>query len=161
NDYGLVCEAVTALASEHGETFNAREYQLLNRGIDDAIAMAVASFEEIRSAEERGRAEHLGFVVHEIRNAVGNASVAFELIRRGKAGTEGRTADVVNRALARIANLVAESLAEARLIGTITQREWLRLADFFTQLVAEYSAERGIRIQIEVPDDLYIDVDER
>ena len=161
HDYGLVCEAITELASEHRVTFNAREYQLLNRGVDDAIAMAVASFEETRSAEERGRAEHLGFVVHEIRNAVGNASVGFELIRRGKAGTEGRTADVVHRALARIANLVAESLAEARLIGGITQREWMPLGDFFTQLVAEYSAERGIRIQIEVPDDLHIDVDER
>jgi hypothetical protein len=68
---------------------------------------------------------------------------------------------VVHRALARIANLVAESLAEARHIGTITQREWLRLRDFFNQLVAEYSAERGIRIQTEVPDDLCIDVDER
>jgi RsbT co-antagonist protein rsbRD N-terminal domain len=61
HEYGLVCEMVTQMASEHEQSFNAREYQLLNRCIDEAIAMAIVSFEETRSAEERDRAEHLGF----------------------------------------------------------------------------------------------------
>jgi signal transduction histidine kinase len=87
--------------------------------------------------------------------------MAFELIRRGKAGTEGRTADIVHRALSRIANLVAESLAEARLIGTAARRDCVRLADFFNQLVADCPLQRGIRIEVEVSEDLHLDVDER
>jgi signal transduction histidine kinase len=149
------------MASEREQIFSPHEYQLLNRSIDEAIATAITSFEGTRSAEQRDRAEHLGFVVHEIRNAVGNASMAFELIRRGKAGTEGRTADVLHRALSRIANLVAESLAEARLMGAPAQREWMRLPDLFSQLLEDYPPQRGIRIQVDVSEDLCIDVDQR
>src|SRR5262245_27528847 len=36
HDYGLVCETVTEMASEHDETFNPREYQRLNHSIDEA-----------------------------------------------------------------------------------------------------------------------------
>src|SRR5262249_49625212 len=76
-------------------------------------------------------------------------------------GTDGRTADAVNRALVRIANLVAESLAEARLRGIAARPERMRLADLFGRLAADSLAQASIRIEVQVPDDLYMDVDER
>ncbi len=161
HDYGLVCDAVSQMAVKYSETVLPREFQVLNRCVDEGIARSIESFEETRSTEEKNRAEHLGFVIHEIRNAVGNASLAFELIRKGKAGFNGSTADVVQRALGRIANLVAESLAEARLIGAIAQREWQRLDDLFEQVIADNRPERPVQIEVKADEGLVIDVDQR
>jgi signal transduction histidine kinase len=141
--------------------FSAREFQILNGCIDEGIATAIQSFEETRTADRKDMTEQLGFIVHEIRNAVGNASLGFELIRRGKAGMQGSTADVVHRSLARIASLVAGSLAEIRVREGTVQREWVRISSLFLKVIEETPPERGIQIRSEVADDLFMDVDER
>lgn len=160
-DYGLVCEVVSGLASEDAQTFSAREFQILNWCIHESIVFAIESFEETRAAEEKDLAEHLAFVVHEVRNAVGNALAGFELIRNGKADTEGHISGVVRRALERIANLVSESLAEVRSKRTGSSREWMRLCDLLAPLVAENPAKRGVQVRIDAADDLYMHIDER
>src|SRR6266581_1464816 len=133
----------------------------LSTCIDEAMAIAVESYSnESRANEQRERAEHLGSLAHEIRNALGNASMAFDLIRRGKAGIDGSTADVLQRALSRIADLVAETLTTAQDTGGVTaQREWIRLDTLLSQLVLETPSERNIRIQLEVENHLGIDAD--
>src|SRR2546421_4643623 len=76
-DLGLICDKVSEVGSLHGKTFAARDVQILNRCLDDAIAKAVSSFSEqaeiARSNEYSERREHLASVAHEIRNALGNA----------------------------------------------------------------------------------------
>jgi signal transduction histidine kinase len=161
HDYGMVCDIVSDLAAKNGQTFNAREFQIFNRCIDDAIAEAISSFDESRSAEKKDTAEQLGFIAHEIRNAVGNALLGLELIRRGKAGMHGRTAESVQRALSRIADLVAVTLTEARLIGDLTQRERINLSEFLKRLASDTPRERGIEIHVHSPSALFLDIDER
>jgi signal transduction histidine kinase len=162
HDYGLVCDVITAVAGEHGITASPREFQILTRTIDEAIATAIESFSrEADSSARTEEAQHLGFLAHEIRNAVGNASVAFELIRRGKAGVNGSTAGVVQRALQRIAQLVAVALNEAkRSKAMVAQKQWIDLAKSLTQLVAETPTERGVRAKLEAEPDLAVDADE-
>lgn len=111
HDFGLVCEAVTATVLKHGHNPNPREYQILNRCVDEGIALAVESFAALaRSEDEKRKAEDLGFLAHEIRNAVSNAAVGFDLVRRGKAPADGATAEVIRRSLAQVRTLVEATL---------------------------------------------------
>ena len=163
HDYGLMCNMVTEAVMRHGHNPTPREFQVLNHCVDEAMAIAVESYSnESRANEQRERAEHLGSLAHEIRNALGNASMAFDLIRRGKAGIDGSTADVLQRALSRIADLVAETLTTAQDTGGVTaQREWIRLDTLLSQLVLETPSERNIQIRLEVENHLSIDADSR
>src|SRR4051812_46396883 len=109
HDFGLVCQGITATAGKYDERPSAREFQIVNRCIDNAIAEAVEAFTgQIRADEQFERAKELGMVAHELRNAVSNAMMGFQLIRRGRVPADGMTADVVERGLARIASVVAD-----------------------------------------------------
>jgi signal transduction histidine kinase len=86
------------------------------RRLDDAIAGAVTAFtgQREKALTDRNR-EQLGELAHELRNAIGAATVAFEVVRMGKVGLQGSTADVLGRSLSRIAALVDGSLTHLRL----------------------------------------------
>ncbi len=116
HDYGGVCQAVTELAVETGAPITADEFRVFNGCLDDAIAQAVTGYarQRDRMASDERR-EHLGEIAHELRNAVGAAVVAFEVIRLGKAGLEGATAGLLDRSLQRIRSLVDGALADVRL----------------------------------------------
>jgi signal transduction histidine kinase len=162
HDYGLVCDAVNRTALHYDEHPNPREYQIMNRSLDTGIALAVESFtEELRADERLARAQDLGILAHEIRNAVSNALIGFELIRQGRASAQSMTADVVQRALSRIGALVADTIFSAQLVnGVVAQRDWVRMSDILAELVQDSMAERGIRIQLAVDHELMVDADE-
>ena len=46
-------------------------------------------------ANEEREAQHLGFLVHELRNALSSATVAHEMIRQGLVGNSGSTSRVL------------------------------------------------------------------
>jgi signal transduction histidine kinase len=116
HDYGGVCQAVTELAHETHAPITADEFRIFNRCLDDAIAGAVTAFtgQREKALTDRNR-EQLGELAHELRNAIGAATVAFEVVRMGKVGLQGSTADVLGRSLSRIAALVDGSLTHIRL----------------------------------------------
>ena len=116
HDYGSICQAVTELAHETHASITADEFRVFNRCLDDAIAGAVTAFTDQRekALTDQNR-EQLGELAHELRNAIGAATVAFEVVRMGKVGLQGSTADVLGRSLARIATLVDGSLTQIRL----------------------------------------------
>ena len=166
HDLGLICDKTTEVGSLHGEMFTAREFQILNRCIDDTLAKAIESFSEQveceRSTEYSERREQLACLVHEIRNALGNAITGFDLIRKGEVAPHGSTADLVHRALSRIAVLLPDILAETHLGGKpVLKAEQLQLSDFLAQISSEALPERGIRVQLQVPQDLWIEADAR
>ncbi len=133
------------------------------RTLDTSIALAVESFSKSSRVDEQlERAKDLGMLAHEIRNAVSNALVGFELIRQGRAAADGVTADVVQRALSRIGALVADAIAAVQMVdGVVTQREWIPLDRIFTQSTQDLSKERGIRIAVHLDEEILIDADER
>ena len=65
--------------------------------------------------------EHLGELAHEMRNALGAAVVAFEVLRMGKVGLDGSTAGVLSRSLRRLSALIDGSLTEVRLPTPMTR----------------------------------------
>lgn len=140
---------------------SAREFQILNRCIDEAVSQAVEAFwSETREEDRLEKAERLGFLAHEIRNAVSSANMAFDLIKQGRVASDGRTADVVQRGFARITKLVERTLAEAQLsMHVVARREWFRLSELLERVVSEAVPEREIRVQLFVDTSLEIDAD--
>ncbi len=135
----------------------------MNVFLDEAMARGVEAFTAATAAKVReDRAEALGSLAHEIRNAVNAASLAFGLIRRGQVGANGSTADVLQRAHARIAALVENALVEAKLQGKIPLRlETVPLAEVLGQLAEQAFPERGVRIGVQVEPNLHVQADPR
>src|SRR5207344_478290 len=104
---------ITDLALQAHTAISVEDFRTLNRCLDDAIASAVTeharsnrSHLDIEAARDD---ERLGFLAHEIRNLVGTASVAFEVLRAGNVGVGGSTGNVLKRSLAALGDLITRS----------------------------------------------------
>ena len=103
-----------------------------------------------RSIDAEGR-ERTGELAHELRNAVGAATVAFEVLRLGKVGLEGSTAGVLSRSLQRLATLIDTTLTEVRLEAGLQVRERISVRGLIEHIAAASSMEassRGLAFEI-------------
>ncbi len=119
HDYGDLCQAVTELAHQRDAPFQVDEFRTLNRCLDNAIADAVSEFSAQRDSEVAYRLsseanERLGFLVHELRNALQMANLSTRAMELGGLTLSGATGSVLKRSLASMRNLVDASLAEVR-----------------------------------------------
>jgi signal transduction histidine kinase len=122
HDYGDLCQAITDLAFERDAPFSVDEFRTLNRCLDNAIADAVSAFSRQRdkaialqtSVNEN---ERLGFLVHELRNYLHTATLAFSALEAGKLSIGGSTSSLVKRSLTSLSTLLDESISDVRLIG--------------------------------------------
>lgn len=114
--YGAMCQAITELAQQKNANISAQEFNDLNLCLDVAIAAAVSEFQfrSVRASEDR-EVQHLGFLVHELRNALSSATIAHQMIKQGLVGNSGSTARVLEDNLARMRTLIDRSLSEIRL----------------------------------------------
>jgi signal transduction histidine kinase len=142
HDYGGVCQTVTELADETDALITADEFRIFNRCLDDAIAQAVTEYTRRReqSLTEEGR-EQMGELAHELRNAVGAATVSFEALRMGKVGFDGSTAGVLGRSLRRLSSLVDGSLAQARLESGVRSPERVSVRGLLEEIAVGASME--------------------
>lgn len=114
--YGSMCQSITELATIKKARISADEFHDLNRCLDIAIAGAVTGFQHHQDAKDTNREiEHIGFLAHELRNALMSVSVSLEMIKSGTVGFGGSTGQVLDRNLRRIQDLVDRSLTEVRL----------------------------------------------
>ena len=119
HDYGDLCQAITELAHQRDAPFQVDEFRTLNRCLDNAIADAVSEFSAQRDSEVAYRLsseanERLGFLVHELRNALQMANLSTRAMELGGLTLSGATGSVLKRSLASMHNLVDASLAEVR-----------------------------------------------
>jgi signal transduction histidine kinase len=160
HDYGGVCQSVTELAAETEAPISADEFRVFNGCLDDAIAGAVSEYTRQReeSITADGR-ERMGELAHELRNAVGAAMVAFEVLRMGKVGLDGSTASVLTRSLARMATLINCTLSEVRLESGIQARERVSVRELLDQVAVTSSmtaSARGLAFEV-VPCDATVE----
>jgi signal transduction histidine kinase len=114
--YGAMCQSITELAVKKNAIITSDEFHELNRCLDVAIAGAVTQYQAVQKDQESLReVEHLGFLAHELRNALSTVSMAIELIKEGTVGFRGSTGLVLDRGLKRIEDLIDRSLTEVRL----------------------------------------------
>lgn len=119
HDYGDLCQAITDLAVECETPFSVDEFRTLNRCLDNAIADAVTEFssqrDEAVSRKDLIQAnERLGFFVHELRNSLNTATLAFGALELGQLSVTGATGGVLRRSLAALTSLVDQSIQEIR-----------------------------------------------
>jgi signal transduction histidine kinase len=141
HDYGDVCQSITELAAEAGAPIDAGDFRRLNSCLDAAIAAAVTEYgRERHEADTKGQAildnEGLGFFVHELRNLLNTAVIAFEVVKSGNVGVGGSTGDVLHRALSGARDLITRSMAGVRLgAGGSQLPERFLLREFIQELV--------------------------
>jgi signal transduction histidine kinase len=171
HDYGDVCQTITELAVETEAPISADDFKTLNRCLDEAIAGAVTIYagesQERASASQREATsrsnERVSFLVHELRNLVNTALVAFEVLKTGNVGVSGSTGAVLQRSLLGLRNLIAHSLDEVRMSkGTLNPRR-IELPLFISDVAAAAALEasaRGITFSVgPIPEELTIDAD--
>ena len=164
HDYGDVCQAVTELAVEQNAPITTAEFHILNRCLDTAIADAVTEHARI-SAETRSteELERTGRVIHEMRNMIGTALLAFAAVKRGTVGVNGSTGAVLGRSLTGLRDLVDNAVSDIRTAASHQRPELVSIAGFLNEIgaAADLQAEyNGRQFTLEAIDpDLAVTVD--
>jgi len=141
HDYGDVCQSITELAVETSAPISTADFRVLNGCLDDAIASAVTQYntERTQSTVDIGTShenERIGFLVHELRNLMQTAIMAFEVVKSGNVGIAGTTGTVLNRSLLAARDLLTNELATIKLTEGIPRRERLRVSGFIEEIAA-------------------------
>jgi signal transduction histidine kinase len=148
HDYGGVCQTITELAVEKAAPITAKEFQVLNLCLDNAIAEAVTEYGRLR--EQEGT-ERLGHLAHELRNLLNSAFLAFDVLATGSVGVGGSTGAVLRRSLAGLRALIDRELAEVRLGAGVVYRETIVICDFIedVEVAAMMDANaRGLQFSV-------------
>jgi signal transduction histidine kinase len=156
HDYGDVCQSITDLAVETGAPISVGDFRTLNRCLDDAIASAVTEYgRELPGLGAPAGApndqERFAFLVHELRNLVNTATVAFEVLNTGNVGVSGSTGAVLKRSLSGLRDLITRSVAEVRLGHGLQDRVHVAVAELIDELTppaALEAASRGLRLTV-------------
>lgn len=152
HDYGDLCQAITDLAFERDAPFSVDQFRTLNRCLDNAIADAVTEFSAQREAKVSLRHsvdenERLGMLVHELRNYLQTATLAFTALELGRVPVAGSTGAMVKRSLMGLSDLLDRSQADIRVRARQSDRTAVfSLAEFVAEArsIASLGAvERG------------------
>ncbi len=152
HDYGDLCQSITDLAVERDAPFSVSQFRTLNRCLDNAIADAVTGFSAQRDAalslrRSADENERLGNLVHELRNYLQTAMLAFTALESGKVPISGSTGALVKRSLVALADRLDHSLGEVRArAGESGTARPFSVADFVDEargIASLCAAERG------------------
>lgn len=162
-DFGSISMSVGELGSELGLSFSANEYRVFNESIDTAIATAIEEFwVRDRKSQDAQTTERVGFLVHELRNALSSGKMAFQIVRSGQAGINGRTGDVLERSLRRLEDLVSQTLLSVQLSSAVQPvMTRITLKHVLESVVDGAVPERGVRVSLEADAALTANADER
>ncbi|MEZ2299943.1 HAMP domain-containing sensor histidine kinase [Variovorax sp. RCC_210] len=138
HDYGDLCQAITDLAFERDAPFAVGEFRTLNRCLYNAIADAVTEFSSQRDAlllvqQTAGEKQRLGFLVHELRNSQGTATLAVRALELGNMQIGGATGAILKRSLSTLGLLISRATAEVRGEGS-DQRQTFSVATFIVDV---------------------------
>ncbi|WP_176060200.1 HAMP domain-containing sensor histidine kinase [Paraburkholderia sp. BCC1876] len=140
HDYGDLCQAITDLAFERDAPFETDEFRTLNRCMDNAIADAVTEFSyqrdfAIADKQALELREQLGMALHELRNSLQAATLAFDAIKAGNLSLFGATGSLLERSLNRLKGQINRALDEVRSEeGTTLQSGFFSVANFIADV---------------------------
>ena len=164
--YGAMCQAITEVAVAKDMHFASGEFRDLNRCLDVAIAGAVTEFQSLRNTQNMNREiENLGFLAHELRNALATVNISLQLIKTGTVGFGGSTGRVLDSGLIRMEDLIARSLTEVRLrVDPKMHIEPVHLIRLVDQIIVTAEVEARARnqvLEIQVDPTLVFDADQQ
>jgi signal transduction histidine kinase len=162
--YGAMCQAITEVAGARGAKITPNEFHDLNQCLDVAIAGAVTEFQALQNSQTTSREiEHIGFLAHELRNALSSVNIALELIQGGTVGYGGNVGRVMASGLKRLETLINRSLTEVRLrVDPKVYAEKIRLLHIVDQMLVTAEVEARARnqsIELDISADLEFEAD--
>jgi signal transduction histidine kinase len=163
--YGATCQAITEIAIEKKAAITIEEFRALNRCLDTAIAGAVTMFHAERAEDVTNReTQHLGFLAHELRNALAIVNTSLRLIKGGTVGFGGSIGQVLDRALKRQQELIDRSLAEVRLrVDPKVHKEAASFLQLIDQVIVAAEVEtrqKNQTLKIDIDPGLDIEADQ-
>ena len=117
-EYNIMRACVHDLADREGISMQGKPFHVLNRMLDGAIGLAVASFSEQRLLEVKmKREEYLAFVVHDLRTPLNAIALAMNHVEKAstqsaQAGTDQLVWHLLRRNVRQLEELVGKVLAE-------------------------------------------------
>jgi hypothetical protein len=167
-EYSLFFDVVMERARELRVRLDERGLRELSKCLYTGAAEAVAQFaRQQEEARRKADYEHFAFLAHELRNPLSSARLAFDLARQ-QGVVDARAMDVMGRSLARLSDLIDESISQARLATLDTGSELRRERVTTRALVAEAVAEsamdaeaKGIQLETSIDLHIVVDVDRR
>jgi signal transduction histidine kinase len=161
--YGTLCQAITELADKVDEPITASEFSVLNLSLDVAIADAVTGFSAASTTDGTNSVKRMGFLIHELRNALTAAIIAHSMVKKGVVGTGGSTNALLERNLMRMRDLLDRSFAEVRMQSEnkveLLPEVLLRLVEEVEATAAEEARSKGLSIKVLVDPSLSVDGD--
>ena len=119
HSYGDVCQAVTELAIEVDTPVATNDFRVFSRCLDEAIASALAEYEQQRDAEiARGSAEKLSMLVRDLARPLSSALAAlddlsaFDGLKRSSLVLHTNAGALLDRSLLLLQSLIDRALAE-------------------------------------------------
>jgi len=160
--FAAISQSVGRIGEKYELTISAEEYKMLNRCLDAGLATSIETFWRGDKERENQRiTESFGFMMHELRNALGNSNMAFKLLRAGDLKVSGHTGEVLKRNLARMEALIAQCIGRVQLeVGALPELSRVRVAAVLRNLEASALPDRGISIQLVLDEQLCIAADE-
>jgi signal transduction histidine kinase len=161
--YGVLCQAVTEVAETMKVPISASEFSVLNLSLDIAIADAVTGFSKRASIESVDSTKRMGFLVHELRNALAAAIIAHSLVKKGVVGVGGSTNALLEKNLNRARDIVDRSFSEVRMqndkVVDLQPVSLIKIVEEVEATASEEARSRGLSIKVKVDRQLQVDVD--
>jgi signal transduction histidine kinase len=149
--YGDLFQTITDLAAERNVLFSIDEVRTLNQCLDKAIADAVTEFSRQRDAalarQQAAKSnERLSFLVHELRDSLGTATLAIRALEMENLPLSGATGGALKRSHAALKDLVDHALDEVRVeTAAMAPIGPFSLAMFLADAASEAALEAGER----------------
>ena len=161
--YGVLCQAVTEIAGAAHIPITAGEFSVLNLSLDVAIADAVTGFTKHTETETDDSSKRMGFLVHELRNALAAAIIAHSMVKKGLVGAGGSTNALLEKNLNRARDILDRSFSEVRMrndkVVDLQPVPLLRIVEEVEATASEEARSRGQSIKIKVDAHLSVSVD--
>jgi signal transduction histidine kinase len=129
------------------------EFHTLNRCLDTALAEAVTEHGRVTAARTMTEETHrLGHILHEFRNHLQTAVMAYDVLKRGTVAINGSTGAVLGRSLMELRDFVSSTEADVRLAAEDQRRERVLIASFLKDIAlagALHAAARELDFLVE------------
>lgn len=166
-EYGALRTAIVETAIDHGQHPTFAELQVVFDSIVTGIAHAVSEYARQRDAELLRHAnEHFAFIAHELRNPLGSATLAFQLLKdAGELPGASHAVRALERGLRQTSELVDQTLQAARVASGIElRRQWKSLKDIVDEAGSAALPEaesKGVELQLTLEQDESVNIDHR
>ena len=164
HDYGDICQIVTQMAVEQNAPITVEEFHTLNLCLDIAIAGAVTEHARLTAATpSEDEMARVGESVHELRDSLNSALLAFHALRGGSVAINGSTGEILGRSLLNLRDLIDRAVSEVRMTATEPRPERINLVAFLDEIGTTgflHSEYRQVKLTIEPADSgLAVDAD--